>query len=142
MSGKAIIICKDSILGFAFTYLLEQDNTSNHKISQEQYESIKKDIIYNAKLLKGREDLVEYRETDRKGRLEKQYFTQNEVLETVDYEEMFVYDKYRKEYSLKKGISLGYLQATYNQRNSYPIELYSLYKNEKVLEKITPPELI
>ena len=130
MSGSVIFVSDDSILGFAFVYLLSQKEKGlSYKttITKEVFDKLKKGVINYASKIAGSQDRVI--QIGKK----KEYFSTKE-LNTGAYEEMVSYDPVRQTYFTTKPV--GYLRSAYNKRNSDNESMFNMYYNIDLLSEL------
>ena len=134
MAGKMIFVCDDSILGFAFVYLLEQKalgRSNKSTITKDEFTNLKSEIMNYAKRVASPGDLIQEQKT------KKEYFSIQEIRTGVR-ENLFFFDPIRQEYYTRK--PLGYLQSSYNKRNSDDINIYNMYNNKEILSELLNPQ--
>ena len=136
MAGKMIFVCDDSILGFAFVYLLEQNSmrrTNKRTITKEEFEQLKLNVIEYAKRHGSPDDLIQISQS------KKEFFSTQE-LRTGVRETLFYFNPKTNEYFTNK--PLGYLQAAYNRRNADDELIYNMYSNREMLSQLLNPQSV
>ena len=134
MAGKMIFICDDSILGFAFVYLLEQKQrglSNKTTITKQEFLNIKEKVKNYANKIASPGDIIKEQPS------KKEYFSLHEI-RTGKREDMFYFDPLCQVYYTTK--PLGYLQSSYNLRNSENPSIYNMYNNKEILSELTNPQ--
>ena len=135
MPGRVIYIYDDSILGFAFTYLLQQKNkrlSNKTTITKDELNSLRHQYIKYAKNVCNPGTFIFTSKTN------KEFYSRKELQRGIP-EVMFRFNPSQQVYEPVQ--ELGYFQSIYNEVNAMASLSYKIYSNKEILSSLIEQQI-